>query len=436
LVKQTHKDQQERFQHRVLTDFAKISLHADEEGGKSVALAGGKYWKKARKIFVQELMSQKFITAVSIPAMVEEIRSSVDAIRELQEAPFDPHDHLQRLSLNIVFRLTYALRFAREEIDAEGSKFKELMNIINTVVKIGGTNIKANYIPILKLFNWGLQAQQRKTVAKRDEILGRLLAEHRATLDPMAPRDFLDVLLTRQEAECLSDTEVMLIAWEFITAGTDTTSATMHWMTLLLANHPDVQRKAWAEIDRVTGGRPVEPDDQPNMPYTNAVWKETMRWMPVVPLMVPYKASEDVTVSVSGREYTIKAGTQVLVNGFNMQRDPALWRSPDTFDPERFLEGPDADLELRGADAQKDPHHLKFLPMGTGRRACAGYALAKVELFMQAASLMQCFEWKPEPGSEKVEVGENFGIAVSPKPFKLVARFRSEAVKAQARSLR
>lgn len=40
------------FSDRWLNDFAKLSLHADEEGGKNVALANQKYWRKSRKIFV------------------------------------------------------------------------------------------------------------------------------------------------------------------------------------------------------------------------------------------------------------------------------------------------------------------------------------------------------------------------------------------------
>lgn len=275
VVKQTHKEQSERFQHRVLTDFARLSLHADEEGGKNVALAGGKYWTKARRIFVQELMSRKFIMNQSLPKIEEEIWSTVDAIRELAGRPFDPHDYLQRLSLNIVCRLTYSLRFSRDQITQHDSQYKEFMAVINTVVKIGGTNMLSNYIPLLKIFNWGLREQQVQTIQARDSFLIRLLEEHRRDLDRAKPRDFLDVLLTRQKAEGLSDQEVMLIAWEFITAGTDTTSATMHWMTLLLANNPEIQRKAQAEIDRVTGGRPVAAEDQARLPFTDAVVKET-----------------------------------------------------------------------------------------------------------------------------------------------------------------
>lgn len=131
-----------------------------------------------------------------------------------------------------------------------------------------------------------------------------------------------------------------------------------------------------------------------------------------MPLMVPYSASADASVKVGSQTYTIKQGTQVIVNGFNMHRDPELWPEPDKFNPERFMSGPDADIELKGSDGPNDPHHLKFMPLGTGRRACAGYLLAKLELFLQAATLMQCFEWQPAEGS-KVPLKEVFGIAVS-----------------------
>ena len=49
--------------------------------------------------------------------------------------------------------------------------------------------------------------------------------------------------------------------------------------------HPEVQRKAQAEIDRVIGGgRLPTLADQPNLPYVDALVKEVFRWQQVVPL--------------------------------------------------------------------------------------------------------------------------------------------------------
>lgn len=430
IVQQTHREQGEKFQHRFLTSFAKLSLKADEEGGKNVALSGGKYWTKARKVFVQELMSKKFIERDCVPKIMEEIWSTVDAIHALGGQPFDPHEHLQRLSCNIVFRLTYGIRFARGDIGNVNSDWGQLHDIINSIMALGGQNVMANYSRLHGLLEKcspagrDLNRRRHRIVETRDRILERLLQDHRRQLRPEAPRDFLDVLLTRQERDGLSDLEVMYIAWEFITAGTDTTSATIHWLLLLLADHPAVQGRAQAEIDEVCQGRPISAQDESRLPYVNACIKECMRWMPVVPLMVPYKASADAEVDVDGRTYLIRKGTQVIVNGFNMHRDPSLWDNPDEFNPDRFMQGPDADIELRGADAPNDPHHLKFLPLGTGRRACAGYLLAKTELFLQGATLMQCFRFRPAHGQTKVLFKERFGIAVSAGHFDIEAKWR------------
>ena len=49
--------------------------------------------------------------------------------------------------------------------------------------------------------------------------------------------------------------------------------------------HPEIQRKAQAEIDRVVGSdRFPTFADQPDLPYVDAVVKEVHRWNPVAPL--------------------------------------------------------------------------------------------------------------------------------------------------------
>ena len=49
--------------------------------------------------------------------------------------------------------------------------------------------------------------------------------------------------------------------------------------------HPETQRKAQAEIDRVIGNdRFPTLADMSNLPYTEALVKEVFRWSPVGPL--------------------------------------------------------------------------------------------------------------------------------------------------------
>lgn len=48
---------------------------------------------------------------------------------------------------------------------------------------------------------------------------------------------------------------------------------------LAMAMHPEVAKKAQAEIDAVVGkGRLPDFSDKPSLPYVNAVMKECLRW--------------------------------------------------------------------------------------------------------------------------------------------------------------
>lgn len=56
-------------------------------------------------------------------------------------------------------------------------------------------------------------------------------------------------------------------------------------LVLALANHPEVQRKAQAELDAVVGSdRLPTINDRPSLPYVHAIVKELGRWYNAAPL--------------------------------------------------------------------------------------------------------------------------------------------------------
>jgi coumaroylquinate(coumaroylshikimate) 3'-monooxygenase len=83
--------------------------------------------------------------------------------------------------------------------------------------------------------------------------------------------------------------------------------------------------------------------DFPNLPYLQAVVKESLRLHPPTPLMLPHRAN--TTVKIGG--YDIPRGSVVHVNVWAVARDPALWKNPLEFWPERFFE---EDVDMRGHD--------------------------------------------------------------------------------------
>ena len=59
---------------------------------------------------------------------------------------------------------------------------------------------------------------------------------------------------------------------------------------LMMVVHPAVQEKAQAEIDAVVGkDRLPTMDDRPLLPYLDAIFRETLRYGPIVPLCESFR---------------------------------------------------------------------------------------------------------------------------------------------------
>ena len=78
-----------------------------------------------------------------------------------------------------------------------------------------------------------------------------------------------------------------------------------------MALHPDAQRKAQAELDRMIGsGRILDFSDRNKLPYMNALVKELHRWHIATPFGIPHRSeAEDVYEG-----YIITAGSLILSN--------------------------------------------------------------------------------------------------------------------------
>jgi cytochrome P450 len=58
--------------------------------------------------------------------------------------------------------------------------------------------------------------------------------------------------------------------------------------------HPEIQKKIQAEIDEVIGhSRLPNASDRPSLPYADAAWKESLRWIAPVPLALAHLNREE-----------------------------------------------------------------------------------------------------------------------------------------------
>ncbi|CAN6174471.1 unnamed protein product [Urochloa humidicola] len=207
----------------------------------------------------------------------------------------------------------------------------------------------------------------------------------------------------------LSRDNVKAITQDLIIGATDTSANTMEWALSELLKNPKILAKATEELNSVIGlDRLATERDLPDLPYIEAILKETMRVHPASPMLAPHLAREDTRVD----GYDILAGTVVFVNMWGIGRDPAVWDAPEEFRPERFLE---SKIDMRGQD-------FELLPFGSGRRMCPGYSLALRVMALGLANLIHGFAWRLPEGvtAEELSMEETFLLAV-PRKFLLEA---------------
>ncbi|KIM82350.1 hypothetical protein PILCRDRAFT_8150 [Piloderma croceum F 1598] len=190
--------------------------------------------------------------------------------------------------------------------------------------------------------------------------------------------------------------------------GSDTTVSVMTTFFLMMTLHPDVQRRAQAEIDRVVGkDRLPSIDDQKALPFTMAVIKEVLRCAPVVPAGLPHRVTQENIY----QGFRIPKGTTVVANIWAITRDSDMYPNPSVFDPERFVPRP-------GFEVQTDPRKWVF---GFGRRVCPGAHFAETTVFVNIAGILATFNISKavKDGKEvEPEIGfKSHGIISHPKPF-------------------
>ncbi|KAK4105144.1 cytochrome P450 [Parathielavia hyrcaniae] len=177
-----------------------------------------------------------------------------------------------------------------------------------------------------------------------------------------------------------------------VIAGNVTTAATLMLLVLYLMQHPDLQRKAQAEVDRVVGSdRLPSWADIPSLPYTRLVLQETYRMNPLSLLGIPHASiADDVYDGMF-----IPKRTAVYSNVWAMCHDESVYAAPSRFWPERYL-------------PKEDGGNGEPLPVGNsgfGRRVCIGKHLAENGLLIVLALLLATvdIDWpvgadgKPQP---------------------------------------
>ena len=199
--------------------------------------------------------------------------------------------------------------------------------------------------------------------------------------------------VARNDPQKISTRDIIVHTSTNVFAGSGTTSIALRAMIYYLCRNPKTMVKLVKDIDEADRqGRLSNPisykQSKENIPYIEAVMKETMRIHPGIGLLleryVPQGGAE-----ICGQY--IPGGTVVGVNAWVTHHDPKVFPNPDEFIPERWTD-PCADL----AEMERS-----FFAFGAGPRTCIGRYISYIEIQKVITQLLRHFEVDlADPGKE------------------------------------
>jgi len=227
-----------------------------------------------------------------------------------------------------------------------------------------------------------------KARARLDSTIYGLIAKRRKSGEDTG--DLLSMLLFAQDEESgggrMTDEQVRDEALTLFLAGHETTANALTWTWYLLSQHPAVEQRLHAEIDRVLQGRTPELADVPQLLYAEMIMAEALRLYPPA-----WAIGRMATGPFELGGVQIPARSICILSPYLIQRDPRWFPDPEKFDPERWTP------EARNARPK-----FSYFPFGGGARVCIGERFAWMEGVIVMAAIAQKWRLRLAP-DQRVE---------------------------------
>jgi cytochrome P450 len=338
--------------------------------GDDLFTSDGDPWLKRRRL-MQPAFHRKVISRFSdliIDAVTRRMAQWAD------DTPLDMEQEMMDVTMSIIGQAM----LSRNILDDHPQLYHAFETVSGFVID-KATNPADRFTP-----NFVPTARNRAFHAALDVIrttLKEVIDERRVLADEDQPHDLLTLLLAGRDDESnfvLQPDQLMDELFGIVTAGHETTSVTLSWLFYELADHPDLVARLRHELDRVLAGRMPTPDDLPNLPLLAAAVNEALRRYPAAYVTTRQSIGAD---EIGG--YAIDAKRTVLINIYGLHHHADLWRDPMAFDPDRW----GRDEITPGA----------FLAFGDGPRKCIGEPLARLEMALITALVVQRFDLRRDP---------------------------------------
>ncbi|XP_073733106.1 aromatase isoform X3 [Callorhinus ursinus] len=206
--------------------------------------------------------------------------------------------------------------------------------------------------------------------------------------------DFATELIFAEKRGDLTRENVNQCILEMLIAAPDTMSVSVFFMLFLIAKHPKVEEAIMKEIQTVIGERDVRIDDMQKLKVVENFIYESMRYQPVVNLVMRKALQDDV---IDG--YPVKKGTNIILNIGRMHR-LEFFPKPNEFTLENFA---------------KNVPYRYFQPFGFGPRSCAGKYIAMVMMKVVLVTLLRRFHVQTLQGECVESLRKKYGLSLHPE---------------------
>ncbi|XP_030271502.1 cytochrome P450 1A1 [Sparus aurata] len=395
--------------------------------GKSLAFSTDQagVWRARRKLAYSALRSFSTLEGTTPEyscALEEHVSKEAEyLVKQLNtvmetDGSFDPFRHIVVSVANVICGMCFGRRYDHNN--------QELLNLVNLSDEFGqvvASGNPADFIPILQYLP---STSMKKFVSINDRFnafVQKIVSEHYTTFDKDNIRDITDSLIDHCEDRKLdensnvqmSDEKVVGIVNDLFGAGFDTISTALSWSVMYLVAYPEIQERLYQEMKESVGlDRTPCLSDKPKLPFLEAFILEIFRHSSFLPFTIPHCSSKDT--SLNG--YFIPKDTCVFINQWQINHDPELWKDPSSFNPDRFLNTDGTELnKLEGE---------KMMVFGLGKRRCIGEVIARNEVFLFLAILVQNLRFHAKPG-EPLDMTPEYGLTMKHKRCHLRAAMRS-----------
>ncbi|KAI6211733.1 (pine wood nematode) hypothetical protein [Aphelenchoides besseyi] len=383
------------------------------DGNYGIVLTSGDLWKEQRKFAMQVLKKFGMGTNVMQERVLNEVADIVDCLNhdiDLGMKEIDVIRYTEVGVASVIHSVLFGYRFTQDN-RTEFNYLKELsFNLVavasETFVSAGIMNSTLAKLPIFR----SRLGRFVKMFRELNDFVDDKIQDHVKGLDEERDAtDFIDAFLLeikrQEEFEqtnyfTLKQLRSSLIDMWF--AGQETSASSLGWLFAYLIAYPEIQQKVHDELDYHIGDqRVITMKDRKQLNYLNAVILESQRLSNVIVQNALRQLTEDVHI----KGHTLRKGTFVCPQLSAMMRDEKRFPNSEKFVVERFL---DVNIQLCNTEM--------MVAFSIGKRACPGESLAKTELFLFAANLLNQFKF--EQGAKPIELKRNGGaIATSVKPF-------------------